>query len=177
MFRSNEFTVENEGIKYIETDLTGIKLLESAQLYKGTAFNNEERDEFYLKGLLPPAVETIEDQLQRACRQYSLNIDDLQKNIFLNNLYNTNETLFFRLISDHIKEMMPIIYTPTVGLAIQEYSNEFRRPRGIYIAYPDSDHVDEILDNRINPEIDLIVLTDSEQILGIGDQGANGIGI
>jgi malate dehydrogenase (oxaloacetate-decarboxylating) len=177
LFRCNEIIDENEGSKYIETDLTGINLLESAQLNKGTAFNDEEREKFYLKGLLPPAVETIEDQLQRAYRQYSLNIDALQKNIFLNNLYNTNETLFFRLMSDHIKEMMPIIYTPTAGLAIQEYSNEFRRPRGIYISYPDLDHVYEILDNRINPEIDLIVLTDSEQILGIGDQGANGIGI
>ena len=177
MFRCNEIEDENEGLKYIETDLTGINLLESAQLNKGTAFNDEERKKFSLKGLLPPVVETIEDQLQRAYRQYSLNFDALQKNIFLNNLYNTNETLFFRLISDHIKEMMPIIYTPTAGLAIQEYSNEFRRPRGIYISYPDLDHVDEILDNRINPEIDLIVLTDSEQILGIGDQGANGIGI
>ena len=177
MFRWKEIDDENGGAKYIETDLTGIGLLESAQLNKGTAFNDEEREKFFLKGLLPPAVETIEEQLQRAYRQYSLNFDALQKNIFLNNLYNTNETLFFRLISDHIKEMMPIIYTPTAGLAIQEYSNEFRRPRGIYIAYPDLDHVDEILDNRINPKIDLIVLTDSEQILGIGDQGANGIGI
>jgi malate dehydrogenase (oxaloacetate-decarboxylating) len=177
LFRCKEIKDENEGSKYIETDLTGINLLESAQLNKGTAFNDEERKKFFLKGLLPPAVETIEDQLQRAYRQYSLNFEALQKNIFLNNLYNTNETLFFRLISDHIKEMMPIIYTPTAGLAIQEYSNEFRRPRGIYISYPDLDHVYEILDNRINPEIDLIVLTDSEQILGIGDQGANGIGI
>jgi malate dehydrogenase (oxaloacetate-decarboxylating) len=177
VFRSKEFMVENEGMKYIETDLTGIELLESAQLNKGTAFNNEERNEFSLKGLLPPAVETMEGQLQRAYRQYALNTGDLQKNVFLNNLYNTNETLFFRLISEHIKEMMPIIYTPTAGLAIQQYSNEFRKPRGIYITYPDQDHIDEILDNRINPEIDLIVLTDSEQILGIGDQGANGIGI
>jgi len=177
LFRCKEIEDKNEGSKYIETDLTGINLLESAQLNKGTAFNDEEREKFSLKGLLPPAVENIEDQLQRAYRQYSINFDALQKNIFLNNLYNTNETLFFRLISDHIKEMMPIIYTPTAGLAIQEYSNEFRRPRGIYISYPDLDHVYEILDNRINPEIDLIVLTDSEQILGIGDQGANGIGI
>jgi malate dehydrogenase (oxaloacetate-decarboxylating) len=176
LFRSKEFRVEN-GEKYIETDLNGIELLESAQLNKGTAFSNEEREKFSLKGLLPPSVENIEDQIIRAYRQYSLNFDALQKNIFLNNLYNTNETLFFRLISDHVKEMMPIIYTPTAGLAIQEYSNEFRRPRGIYIAYPDLDNVSEILDNRINPVIDLIVLTDSEQILGIGDQGANGIGI
>ncbi len=177
MFKSREVVDENGIAKYIETELTGIGLLESAQLNKGTAFNNTERDEFSLKGLLPPAVETMEDQLQRAYRQYSIISDDLQKNIFLNNLYNINETLFFRLISEHIKEMMPIIYTPTAGLAIQQYSNEFRKPRGIYIAYPDRDHIDEILENRINPEIDLIVVTDSEQILGIGDQGVNGIGI
>ena len=177
LFRWREIDDENEGTAYIETDLSGIVLLESAQLNKGTAFNNEEREKFSLKGLLPPAIETIEEQLQRVYRQYSSNIDNLQKNIFLNNLYNTNETLFFRLISEHIKEMMPIIYTPTAGLAIQEYSNEFRKPRGIYIAYPDLEHVRKILDNRIYPEIDLIILTDSEQILGIGDQGANGIGI
>jgi len=122
-------------------------------------------------------VETIEDQLQRAYHQYSLQPDDLQKNIFLNNLYNTNETLFFKLISEHMEEMIPIIYTPTAGLAIQHYSKEFRTPRGVYIAYPDQDHVDEILDNLNSQDIDLIVLTDSEQILGIGDQGANGIGI
>jgi len=122
-------------------------------------------------------VETIEDQLQRAYHQYSLQPDDLQKNIFLNNLYNTNETLFFKLISEHMEEMIPIIYTPTAGWAIQHYSKEFRTPRGVYIAYPDQDHVDEILDNLNSQDIDLIVLTDSEQILGIGDQGANGIGI
>ena len=177
MFKSREVVDENGIAKYIETELTGIGLLESAQLNKGTAFNNTERDEFSLKGLLPPAVETMEDQLQRAYKQYSIISDDLQKNIFLNNLYNINETLFFRLISEHIKEMMPIIYTPTAGLAIQEYSNEFRKPRGIYISYPDRDYIDEILENRINPKIDLIVVTDSEQILGIGDQGVNGIGI
>lgn len=126
---------------------------------------------------MPHSVETLDEQLQRTHRQYSMQVDDLQKNIFLNNLYNTNETLFFRLIRENIKEMMPIIYTPTAGLAIQHYSNEFRKPRGIYISYPDRDHVDEILNNWGNDAIDLIVLTDSEQILGIGDQGANGIGI
>jgi malate dehydrogenase (oxaloacetate-decarboxylating) len=169
--------VEKEGTTYVETYLKGAQLLQSAHLNKGTAFSNEERKEFSLKGLLPPVVETIEDQLQRAYRQFSLQLDDLQRNIFLNNLYNTNETLFFKLISEHVDEMMSIIYTPTAGLAIQHYSDEFRKPRGIYISYPDQDNIDEILDNLSNEEIDLIVLTDSEQILGIGDQGANGIGI
>jgi Malic enzyme len=169
-------TVEKKKIKYIKTDLKGIQLLRSSQLNKGTAFSDTEREKFSLKGLLPPVIETIEDQMQRAYRQYSLQTDDLQKNIFLNNLYNTNETLFFRLISEYIEEMMPIIYTPTAGLAIQHYSNEFRTPRGIYISYPDQDNIDEIL-NNLSSDVDLIVLTDSEQILGIGDQGANGIGI
>ena len=168
--------MEKNRIKYIETDLKGIQLLRSAQLNKGTAFSDTERKKFFLKGLLPPVIETIEDQMQRAYHQYSLQTDDLQKNIFLNNLYNTNETLFFRLISEYIEEMMPIIYTPTAGLAIQHYSSEFRTPRGIYISYHDQDNIDEILNNLSN-DIDLIVLTDSEQILGIGDQGANGIGI
>jgi len=122
-------------------------------------------------------VETIEDQLQRAYHQYSYSQMTSRRIYFLNNLYNTNETLFFKLISEHMEEMIPIIYTPTAGLAIQHYSKEFRTPRGVYIAYPDQDHVDEILDNLNSQDIDLIVLTDSEQILGIGDQGANGIGI
>ncbi len=122
-------------------------------------------------------METLDEQLQRAYQQYSLQSDDLQKNIFLNNLYHTNETLFFRLIREHIQEMMPIIYTPTAGLAIQHYSDEFRKPRGIYLSYPERDHIHEILDHWDANDINLIVLTDSEQILGIGDQGANGIGI
>jgi malate dehydrogenase (oxaloacetate-decarboxylating) len=168
--------VEDEETKYVEINLKGTQLLQSAHLNKGTAFSHEERRKFSLNGLLPPVVETLEDQLQRVRHQYSLQQDDLQRNIFLNNLYNTNETLFFKLISEHIHEMMPIIYTPTAGLAIQHYSNEFRKPRGIYISYSDQDNINEILDNVTN-KIDLIVLTDSEQILGIGDQGANGIGI
>jgi malate dehydrogenase (oxaloacetate-decarboxylating) len=176
-FKSITVTVEKEGKKYIETDLKGSQLLQSSHLNKGTAFSSQERELFNLIGLLPHSVETLEEQLQRAYQQYSLQADDLQKNIFLNNLYNTNETLFFSLIQQHVHEMMPIIYTPTAGLAIQRYSDEFRKPRGIYLSYPDRDHIDEILEQWDEDEIDLIVLTDSEQILGIGDQGANGIGI
>jgi malate dehydrogenase (oxaloacetate-decarboxylating) len=122
-------------------------------------------------------VETLNEQLQRTYQQFKEQPNNLQRNIFLNNLYNTNETLFFRLITEHIQEMMPIIYTPTAGLAIQQYSSEFRKPRGIYLSYPNREHIGEILDNWDETDIDLIVLTDSEQILGIGDQGANGIGI
>nr|WP_231553508.1 NAD-dependent malic enzyme [Methanobacterium formicicum] len=161
----------------MKTDLKGSQLLQSSHLNKGTAFSTKERELFHLIGLLPHSVETLDDQLQRAYQQFSLQSDDLQKNIFLNNLYNTNETLFFRLIREHIQEMMPIVYTPTAGLAIQRYSDEFRKPRGIYLSYPEREHIHEILDHWAEDEIDLIVLTDSEQILGIGDQGANGIGI
>jgi malate dehydrogenase (oxaloacetate-decarboxylating) len=176
-FKSIAITVEKEGTKYIETHLRGSQLLQSSHLNKGTAFSTKERELFHLIGLLPHSVETLDEQLQRAYCQFSLQSDDLQKNIFLNNLYNTNETLFFRLIREHIPEMMPIVYTPTAGLAIQRYSDEFRKPRGIYLSYPEREHVDEILSQWDEEEIDLIVLTDSEQILGIGDQGANGIGI
>lgn len=176
-FKSIAITVEKEGTKYIETHLRGNQLLQSSHLNKGTAFSTKERELFHLIGLLPHSVETLDEQLQRAYCQFSLQADDLQKNIFLNNLYNTNETLFFRLIREHIQEMMPIVYTPTAGLAIQRYSDEFRKPRGIYLSYPEREHVDEILGHWDEDEIDLIVLTDSEQILGIGDQGANGIGI
>jgi malate dehydrogenase (oxaloacetate-decarboxylating) len=176
-FKSIAVTVEKEGTKYIKTDLKGPQLLQSSHLNKGTAFSTEERIKFGLTGFLPHAVETLDEQLQRTYNQFKEQTDDLQRNIFLNNLYNTNETLFFRLIREHIQEMMPIIYTPTAGLAIQHYSSQFRKPRGIYLSYPHREHVYEILDNWDDNDIDLIVLTDSEQILGIGDQGANGIGI
>ncbi len=160
---------------WIETSLKG-KLLQSLSfLNKGTSFSSQERLEFGLIGKLPSAVETIEQQVTRAYEQYRRYTVDLSRQIFLYSLHDRNEVVFYRLISDHLAEMMPIIYTPTVGFAVQQYSREFRRPRGLYISYPDRDHMDSIIANRTHDEIDLIVATDGSGVLGIGDQGVGGM--
>lgn len=144
---------------------------------KGTAFSNEERHLFGLTGKLPLQVESLEEQVDRVYQQYSAYDTFLKKNIFLNNLHDKNQVLFYRLVSKHLSEMMPVIYTPIVGTAVKQFSREFRQPRGLYLSYPDRNRIGEILDNRSNPEIDLIVVTDGEGVLGIGDQGIGGIDI
>ena len=156
---------------------SGQALLETSLLNKDCAFSDEERKIFNLKGLLPQAIETIEQQVDRAYQQFSQFRNDLNKHIYLRNIQDTNETLFFRLIIDYLEEMMPIIYTPTVGLACQLFSQNYRRKRGIFIAYPDRDHIEEILQNATKQKIKIIVVTDSERILGLGDQGIGGMGI
>jgi malate dehydrogenase (oxaloacetate-decarboxylating) len=165
------------GEEYIETSITGKLLLTNPQLNKGTAFTEEERHELNLLGKLPAQVETLEEQVKRAYFQFTAYNDDLQKNIYLNNLHDKNQVLFYKLVSDHITEMLPLIYTPIVGTAVKKYSQEFRQARGLYIAYPYRDRIEEILDNRSHPEIDLIVVTDGEGVLGIGDQGIGGMDI
>lgn len=162
---------------YIETDMTGKTLMTVAQLNKGTAFTKEERLEFHLEGKLPARIETLEEQADRAYYQFSDYQSDLQKHIYLNNLHDKNQVLFFKLISDHLTEMVPLIYTPSIATAVKEYSHEYRQPRGLFISYEHKDNIDEILDNRTNPEIDLIVVTDGEGVLGIGDQGVGSINI
>lgn len=163
--------------EWIETSLSGKLLLNIPQLNKGTAFTEEERETFGLLGKLPAQVETLEEQVKRAYLQYQAYDSPLQKNIYLNNLHDKNQVLFYKLISDYLAEMLPLIYTPIVGTAVKEYSREFRQARGLYIAYPYKDQIAEILDNRSHPEIDLIVVTDGEGILGIGDQGVGGMDI
>lgn len=164
-------------INHIETSLTGNDLLGTPKLNKGCAFTQEEREIFNLVGLLPPLVETLEQQVARMHMQYREQHSNLSKNIYLNVLHDYNETLFYKLASEHLEEMLPIIYTPTVGEAVQRYSLEHRKPRGLYICYKDRDKIDKILDNRVPPEIDLSVITDGEAVLGIGDQGIGGINI
>jgi malate dehydrogenase (oxaloacetate-decarboxylating) len=161
----------------IQTSITGKQLLTTPQLNKGTAFTQNERIEFGLLGKLPHRVETLDDQVKRAYIQYSDYKTALQKNIYLTNLNNKNQTLFYKLVSRHLLEMIPIIYTPIVGVAVKEFSREYRQPRGLYIAHTDEPHIETILDNRSNPEIDLIVVTDGEGVLGIGDQGVGGMDI
>lgn len=169
---------KNSKQEWIETSLTGKLLLNIPQLNKGTAFTQQERHIFGLLGKLPAKIETLKEQVDRAYLQYQAYTNaPLQQNIYLNNLHDKNQVLFYKLVSDHLAELLPLIYTPVVGSAVKEYSREFRQARGLYIAYPYQDRIEEILDNRSHPEIDLIVVTDGEGILGIGDQGIGGMDI
>ena len=155
----------------------GMDLLNRQGLNKGTAFTEEERTKFGLDGLLPPHVESLEEQVVRAYEAYKRKDDDLERHIYLRALQDTNEVLFYRLLLDHIEEMTPMVYTPVVALACQQFSHIYRRPRGLFISYPLRDSIPVLLRNRPNPEVDVIVVTDGERILGIGDQGAGGLGI
>ena len=155
----------------------GMELLETPLLNKGTAFTEEERTLFGLLGLLPPHVETLKEQVVRAYEAYQRKDEDLERHIYLRALQDTNEVLFYKLLLDHIEEMTPIVYTPTVALACEQFSHIYRRPRGLFISYPLRDSLAELLRNRPNKDVDVIVVTDGERILGIGDQGAGGLGI
>jgi len=156
---------------------SGVPVLSDPLTNKGTAFSEEERSRLGLRGLLPAVVETLEQQVRRRYQAYQEQPTDLARHINLRALQDTNETLFYRLVSDHIEEMLPVLYTPTVGLACQRFSEIYRRPRGLFIAYPDRDRVGEILSNRPRREVDVIVVTDGQRVLGLGDQGIGGMGI
>ena len=155
----------------------GNSLLELPLLNKGSAFSEEERTRFNLHGLIPHAIENIEEQTQRSYQQYCAFSDAINKHIYLRNIQDTNETLFYHLIEQHLSEMMPIIYTPTVGEACQRFSDIYRRHRGIFISYPDRAHIDDIVQNINKKNVKVIVITDGERILGLGDQGIGGMGI
>ena len=155
----------------------GMDLLDTPLLNKGTAFSYDERTLFHLHALLPPQVETLDQQVVRAYEAYQRKTDDLERHIYLRALQDRNEVLFYRLLVDHLEEMTPVVYTPVVGQACQEFSHIYRRPRGLFISYPLRDSIVELLRHRPNPEVDVIVATDGERILGIGDQGAGGLGI
>jgi malate dehydrogenase (oxaloacetate-decarboxylating) len=157
--------------------LRGRALLETPALNKGTAFTLAERQALGLDGLLPPVVETIEEQSIRAYKAYLRKHDDLERHIYLRQLQDTNEVLYYRLLLDHIEEMLPVVYTPVVAQACQEFSHIYRRPRGLIISYPLRDHIQTLLRNRPNKDVSVIVVTDGERILGIGDQGVGGLGI
>lgn len=159
------------------TDEVGADLIDNPLTNKGTAFSAEERAIFGLEGLLPPQLETLDLQVERAYDAYKRKEQDLERHIYLRALQDTNEVLFYRLIHDHLAEMMPIIYTPVVGAACQQFSEIYRRPRGLFISYPERDRIDQILANAPNAQVDVIVVTDGERILGLGDQGAGGMGI
>src|SRR5579859_2160129 len=161
----------------MQPTVRGMELLNRQTLNKGTAFTDEERAKLGLHGLLPLQVETLDEQVVRAYCAYKRKDDDLERHIYLRALEDTNEVLFYRLLLDHIEEMTPIVYTPVVALGCQQFSQIYRRPRGLFISYPLHDSIPAILRNRPNKEVDVIVVTDGERILGIGDQGAGGLGI
>jgi malate dehydrogenase (oxaloacetate-decarboxylating) len=152
-------------------------LLDSPLLNKGTAFTPEERTLFGLHALLPPQVETLDQQVVRAYEAYQHKTDDLERHIYLRALQDTNEVLFYRLLVDHLEEMTPVVYTPVVAAGCSQFSHIYRRPRGLFISYPMRNMIVELLRHRPNHEVDVIVVTDGERILGIGDQGAGGLGI
>src|SRR5215208_2953722 len=161
----------------MQRNQSGKDLMSDPVLNKGTAFNEEERTEFGLHGLLPPVTETLEQQCVRAYEAYKRKDDHLERHIFLRALQDTNETLFYALLYRHIVEMAPIIYTPVVAQSSINFSHIYRRPRGLFLSYPLADKMDEIIENRPNPDVDVIVVTDGERVLGIGDQGAGGMSI
>lgn len=166
-------------LKPVTTKLRGQALLREPLLNKGTAFSLEERAQLGLNGLLPPQVKTLEQQEERAYGQYRRQPDDLAKNVYLTALHDRNEVLFYRLLTDHLPEMLPIVYTPTVALAIERYSHQYRRPRGVFLSIDHPELLEESFRNTGLGlgDVDLIVATDGERILGIGDWGVGGIDI
>ncbi|MCE0499368.1 MAG: NAD-dependent malic enzyme [Methylacidiphilales bacterium] len=157
--------------------VTGINLLHDPVLNKGTAFTDKERDALGLRGLLPPSVNTQEIQMERVLGNLRRKTSDLEKYIQLVGLQDRNETLFYRIALENLDEIMPLIYTPTVGLACQEYDHIFRRPRGLFISANDAGKIPTVLKNWHNRDVRVIVVTDGERILGLGDLSANGMGI
>jgi malate dehydrogenase (oxaloacetate-decarboxylating)(NADP+) len=156
---------------------TGVQLIHDPFLNKGTAFTEEERDAMGLRGLLPPRIISMDVQVTRALENFTKKTTDLEKYLYLISLQDENRALFYRVVVDNIVEMMPIIYTPTVGQACQQYAHIFQRPRGIFISAKDRGRIASILRNWPNKDIRIIVVTDGERILGLGDLGANGMGI
>ncbi len=160
-----------------ENNASGFDVLFNPSLNKGTSFTKAERKKFKLRGLLPPGISDPDIQLDRALQNMRRKHSDIEKYIFLSALQGRNERLFYRLVLENITEVMPIIYTPTVGQACSEFAAIFREPKGIYITEEDRGNVDEILSNWPEDDVRVIVVTDGERILGLGDLGANGMGI
>ena len=155
----------------------GVDWLHNPVFNKGTAFTEAERDALGLRGLLPPHVQTMDEQVQRVMNNFRSKSSDIERYIQLVGLQDRNETLFYRVVMDHLEEMMPIIYTPTVGKACQEFGHIFRRSRGMYVSLKDRGHIEKVLQNWPTRDVKVIVATDGERILGLGDLGASGMGI
>lgn len=166
-----------ETAKPIATRLRGMELIDTPLLNKGSAFTAEERAALGLDGLLPPTVEDLETQVRRVGEAYKDKSTDLERHIYLRALQDTSETLFYKFLIDNVTDLMPMVYTPVVGLGCQKFSEIYRRPRGLFVSYPLRDRIDAILDGVGDLDVKVIVVTDGERILGLGDQGAGGMGI
>src|SRR6266496_4121969 len=177
MFSPNTVRDAHTRQEYLEVPLAGRALLSDPLLNKSSAFTEEERREFGLLGILPPHVSTIEEQLERTYANYRRKTTDLERYNHLMSLQDRNETLFYRLLQEHITEMMPVIYTPVVGEGCMQYSHIYRRPRGLYIQYTQRHEIGAVLANAPRRDVDVIVVTDGERILGLGDLGVGGMGI
>jgi malate dehydrogenase (oxaloacetate-decarboxylating) len=161
----------------IETSRSGYELLADPLLNKGTAFAESERDAFDLHGLLPPNIGTLEEQVSRRLQVLRSFATDIERYAFLRDLQDTNETLFFALLVQNLEELLPVVYTPTVGAGCQQFSRLFRKPRGLFLSLPHKNRIESILAHPRFDKVEAIVVTDGERILGLGDQGAGGMGI
>ena len=168
---------DEEGQNVYEVDTGGTELLHNPILNKGSGFTEEERRLFRIDGLLPSAVQTLGQQVARTYEAFEVKDSDLEKYIFLRALQDRNETLFYALLMEHLDEMIPIVYTPTVGLAVQKFSHIIRSSRGIFLSPYNIEQIDTIFQSLPYRNVEMIVATDSEGILGIGDQGIGGMGI
>jgi len=168
---------DKNGNRFLEVYVTGFLLQRIPLLNKSTAFTREERELLQLEGLLPAHITSIEEQKERVYRRYRLQDNDLEKHIYLRNLQDRNEVLFYALLIDHLEEMLPVIYTPTVGEAVREFSHIYRLPRGLALSTENIHKADQCFENVPLEDVRLVVATDSSAILGIGDQGFGGIAI
>lgn len=172
-----QIKTDEAGQSYLEVNSNDFNLIRDPFLNKGMAFSEQERHDFGLHGLLPSHVATLDEQVARSYNAFQHKASDLEKYIYLRDLQNSNETIFYKLLNQYITEIMPIVYTPTVGLGCQLFSHVYRRPRGLFISYPNRDRIDEILSSPRFDRVEVIVVSDGERILGLGDQGAGGMGI
>jgi malate dehydrogenase (oxaloacetate-decarboxylating) len=173
----NEQFRQSANNKAYQVSLSGFDLINSPRLNKGTAFSDHERDLFGLHGLLPPYVGSLDDQIERRMQAFREQPNAFHKYCFLRDLQNTNETLFYALLLRNIEEMLPLVYTPTVGEGCQRFSEIWRKPRGLFLSYPNKDRISQILSHPRYVDVKCIVVSDGERILGLGDQGAGGMGI
>ncbi len=170
-------TDPDTGERYLAIPLRGTALLKTPTLNKGTAFSRREREDFDLVGMLPDHISSIEEQLDRVANQIQYKVSDMDKNVYLNGLMDRNETLFYRFLIDNLEAMVPLIYTPTVATSCRHWSRIYRRARGVYVTPRDRGRMRDVLECRPQASNPVIVVTDNERILGIGDQGAGGMGI
>ena len=175
--KSFDVHIDDSGQLFLKTPLRGRFVLDTPCLNKGTAFSASERKQLGLHGLLPIGEETMEQQTERAYAAFSQKSTDLERHIYLRALQDINETLFYRLLKTHMTQMLPLVYTPVVGQACKDFHKIYRKSRGLFISYPDQDRIEELLDQVDLPDVKIIVVSDGERILGLGDLGAGGMGI